>query len=166
MVASKKTRKRPLAPSKPGRSTERRPGSSAPVAKIDEAPSRAAKGDNETVSWWEDFYRVVRLIPAGRVATYGFIAALGGHPRSARPVGYAMAALKDTGKNSDVPWQRVLGAAPRQRAKVSIKDPIGGAIQRGLLEAEGVVFDDLDRVSLAEFGWAGPAVKKSRRLRG
>lgn len=130
------------------------------------APSKSATSDYETVSWWDDFYRVVRQVPWGKVTTYGAVAALGGHPRSARHVGYAMAALKDTGKNADVPWHRVLGAAPRDRAKISIKDPIGGAIQRGLLEAEGVVFDALDRVSLTEHGWSGVPAKKARGRRG
>lgn len=126
--------------------------------KPDPGPSPS---EYETVSWWEDFYRVVRQVPFGRVTTYGAVAAFGGHPRAARHVGYAMAALKD-GKNEDVPWHRVLGAAPRQRAKVSIKDPIGGAMQRGLLEAEGVLFDALGRVALDRFGWSGPPPKKRR----
>jgi len=118
--------------------------------------ARAAASDVDTVSWWDDFYRVVRAIPRGRVTTYGAVAAFGGHPRAARHVGYAMAALKETGRNRDVPWQRVLGAAPRDRAKVTIKDPVGGAVQRALLEAEGVRFDALGRVDLGAFGWTGP----------
>lgn len=129
-------------------------------------PRKAPKRDTsdyETVSWWEDFYRVVRLVPSGRVTTYGAVAAFGGHPRSARHVGYAMAALKDTGKNADVPWHRVLGAASRDRAKVAIKDPIGGSIQRGLLESEGVTFDARDRVSLSSFGWAGPTARRAAK---
>ncbi|MFT3774783.1 MAG: MGMT family protein [Minicystis sp.] len=120
------------------------------------AKKTANKGDLDTVSWWDDFYRVVRRIPAGRVTTYGAVAAFAGHPRAARHVGYAMAALKDTRKHRDVPWQRVMGAAPRERARVTIKDPIGGAMQRALLEAEGVVFDAMGRVMLSRFGWAGP----------
>lgn len=120
----------------------------------------AKKSDYETVSWWDDFYRVVRRIPKGRVSTYGAIAAFAGHPRAARHVGYAMAALKDTRKNRDVPWQRVLGAAPRDRARVTIKDPIGGAMQRALLEAEGVKFDAQGRVELSAFGWNGPRARR------
>jgi methylated-DNA-protein-cysteine methyltransferase-like protein len=126
---------------------------------------KAASDEYRTVSWWDDFYRVVRLVPPGRVTTYGAVAAFGGHPRAARHVGYAMAALKDEGKNADVPWQRVLGAAPREKARVTIKDPVGGALQRALLEAEGVAFDALGRVDLAAFGWAGPGAEKPRRRR-
>ncbi|TKC93351.1 cysteine methyltransferase [Polyangium fumosum] len=123
--------------------------------------SRAEPADAvEPVSWWEDFYRVVRRIPRGRVTTYGVVAALGGHPRSARHVGFALAALKDPDGNSRVPWQRVLGSRPRNRAAVTIKDPISGALQRALLESEGVTFDARGNVSLDRFGWAGLGAKK------
>lgn len=154
-VARKATAKKAVAKKTPAKKVAKIAGK-APAKEVAKIAGKAKPSDFETVSWWEDFYRVVRKIPRGRVTTYGMVAAFGGHPRSARHVGYAMAALKDTGKNRDVPWQRVLGAAPRERARVTIKDPIGGAMQRGLLEAEGVVFDALGRVSLADFGWAGP----------
>jgi methylated-DNA-protein-cysteine methyltransferase-like protein len=127
------------------------------------AREKKPTSDLDTVSWWDDFYRVVRRIPPGRVATYGAVAAFGGHPRAARHVGYAMAALEDGGKNADVPWQRVLGAAPRDKAKVTIKDPVGGALQRAMLEAEGVTFDALGRVDLTVFGWAGPVREEPKR---
>jgi methylated-DNA-protein-cysteine methyltransferase-like protein len=107
----------------------------------------------------------VRQVPPGRVTTYGAVAAFAGQPRAARQVGYAMAALKETGPNGDVPWQRVLGAASRERARVSIRDPDGGEVQRAMLEAEGVVFDALGRVELARFGWAGPTPRRARRGR-
>jgi methylated-DNA-protein-cysteine methyltransferase-like protein len=124
--------------------------------------ARAATADLETVSWWDDFYRVVRRIPAGKVTTYGAVALLGGHPRAARHVGWALAALKETSaKHRDVPWQRVLAAAARDRARITIKDPVGGAIQRAMLEAEGVVFDRLGRVDLARFGWSGRGTKRA-----
>lgn len=122
---------------------------------------RKASIEVRTVSWWDDFYRVVRRIPRGRVTTYGVVAALGGHPRAARHVGFAMAALGNTRKNRDVPWQRVLGAAPGRRAHVTIKDPIGGAMQRAILESEGVTFDARGRIDLAEFGW--PEVRPEPR---
>jgi len=107
----------------------------------------------ESVSLWTDFYRVVRRIPRGRVCTYGAVAAMASHPRSARHVGYALAALKETGKNGDVPWQRVLGSKGKNHAAITIKDPVGGAVQRMLLEAEGVEFDASGRVSMERFGW-------------
>jgi methylated-DNA-protein-cysteine methyltransferase-like protein len=106
----------------------------------------------------------VRRIPRAKVTTYGAVALLAGYPRAARHVGWAMAALSDAkAKHRDVPWQRVLAAAPGERARVSIKDPVGGAIQRATLEAEGVVFDRLGRVALARFGWSGRAATRPNR---
>ena len=80
-------------------------------------------------------WEAVRRIPRGRVATYGQIAALVGMPRGARVVGYALRA--DAG--GALPWQRVLGLRRKGIAQVSIKDPVGGAYQRKLLEREGVL---------------------------
>jgi methylated-DNA-protein-cysteine methyltransferase related protein len=100
---------------------------------------------------WEAYYRVVRRIPRGRVATYGQVALLAGRPRAARHVGFALAALR--GGRHRVPWQRVLGARSRAWAAISILDPMGAAMQRLLLEREGVELDARDRVSLPRFGW-------------
>jgi methylated-DNA-protein-cysteine methyltransferase related protein len=112
---------------------------------------------------WSVYYRIVRRIPRGRVATYGGVALLAGKPRAARQVGYALAALR--GAKHDVPWQRVLGARPRGRAAISILDPMGAAVQRELLEAEGVQLDARGLVDLARFGWAralrGPRVRRA-----
>jgi methylated-DNA-protein-cysteine methyltransferase related protein len=114
-------------------------------------------------SGWSVFYRVVRRIPRGRVATYGGIALLAGKPRAARQVGYALAALRGTAHA--IPWQRVLGARPRGHAAISILDPVGAAVQRRLLEDEGVRFDARGRVELAEFGWPRPRTRTRTRTR-
>jgi methylated-DNA-protein-cysteine methyltransferase-like protein len=97
----------------------------------------------------ERIHAVVRLIPAGRVATYGQVAAIVGDC-SARMVGYAMAALP---YDTDVPWQRVIN----RMGKVSPRSGGSGAAwQRQLLEAEGLHFDDDGRVDFAVAGWSGP----------
>ena len=95
---------------------------------------------------------MVARIPLGRVATYGQVALLAGTPRAARQVGYALAALRGT--RHRIPWQRVLGIRPRGLAAISILDPMGSAVQRALLEQEGVEVDERGRVSLDRFGWA------------
>ena len=104
-------------------------------------------------------YDVIRRIPRGRVMTYGDVAALAGMPRGARVVGYA---LRTSGGR--VPWQRVVGRKGPTLAQVTIKDPIGGAEQRVLLEKEGVRFDANDAIDLERYG-AGPprAEKKNGR---
>ena len=95
-------------------------------------------------------YSTVCGIPRGRIATYGQIAELAGMPGAARVVGTAMRASTP---EMGVPWHRVLGKRTRSTAKVSILDPVGGAMQRHLLEQEGVVFADNGSVSLSIYGW-------------
>ena len=97
---------------------------------------------------YERVYTVVRLIPRGRVATYGQVAAVVGPPCDAREVGGAMAALRYQSVDPPVPWQRVINA----QGKVSTK----GLGQQHLLEEEGVVFDEEGRTDLGRFGWEGP----------
>ena len=111
-----------------------------------------------TTSFFEQVYRVVRCIPPGRVATYGQIARLLGMPHGARTVGWALRGLPD---GCDVPWQRVINA----RGTVSLGDRGGGAaVQRALLEDEGVVLDDRGQVDLAVYGWAGLDQVELRQL--
>jgi methylated-DNA-protein-cysteine methyltransferase-like protein len=99
---------------------------------------------------FDQVYRVGRLIPPGKVATYGQIARLLGNPRAARTVGWALHSIPE---DSDVPWQRVINA----QGTISLDARgHGGAIQRALLEAEGVAFDEQGRVDLQVCGWIGP----------
>ena len=97
---------------------------------------------------YDEFYTVVRRIPRGRVLTYGQVAELAGHPGSARAVGAAMRA--STGRG--LPWQRVVGAHARGQAKVAILDPVGGSVQRALLEKEGVIFTPGGYIPLSRYG--------------
>ncbi|MBN1993066.1 MAG: MGMT family protein [Anaerolineae bacterium] len=98
---------------------------------------------------YERIYAVVCQIPAGRVATYGQVAAIVGGC-TARMVGYAMAALPF---GTDVPWQRVIN----RQGKISLRSSgHGSAHQRELLEAEGIIFDRQGRVDFNQVGWAGP----------
>jgi methylated-DNA-protein-cysteine methyltransferase related protein len=105
-------------------------------------------------------YRLVAQIPRGRVATYGRIARWLGHPSAARAVGYALHALP-TG--SEVPWQRVINAAGRVSSRC---DRHYEAIQRALLEAEGVTFDTYGNVDLQRFGWDGPLAGEAAQRGG
>ncbi len=104
-------------------------------------------------------YRVVRRIPRGRVATYGQVAELAGIPGGARVAG---AAMKTSSAADGVPWQRVVGKAGKLRARIAIHDPVGAAIQRQLLEREGVDVGDRGLVALDRFGWL-PATGGSAR---
>jgi methylated-DNA-protein-cysteine methyltransferase related protein len=109
-----------------------------------------------------EIYRVVRRIPAGRVATYGQIAELAGIPGGARVAG---AAMKTATPADAVPWQRVVGKAGKTRGRIAIHDPVGAAIQRQLLEREGVSVGDSGLVALDRFGWL-PGEPAARPRRG
>ena len=93
---------------------------------------------------------MVRGIPAGRVLTYGQLAELAGRPGAARAAGAAMRVVPE---ELGLPWQRVVGKKSRGQGKVSILDPIGGAIQRQILESEGVVFSESGGIRLQDYGW-------------
>ena len=97
-------------------------------------------------NFYEAAWRVVREIPKGRVMTYGQVATILGAPRAARAVGYAMLHSGD----SNVPWQRVIN----RHGQISMGgDAERPALQRKLLEDEGVVFDESDSCDLAVFRW-------------
>ena len=95
-------------------------------------------------------YQVIRKIPKGSVATYGQVAELAGIPGGARVAG---AALKTSKPSDRLPWQRVIGKAGKFRGRIAIYDPIGAAVQRKLLEDEGVTVGDSGLVALDVFGW-------------
>jgi methylated-DNA-protein-cysteine methyltransferase related protein len=98
-----------------------------------------------TKSRWETIYRAVRNVPRGRVASYGQIAELAGLEGHARQVGYALHALPD---GSRVPWHRVINA----KGEISPRSAGDShELQRMLLEAEGVTFDQKGRVERRYF---------------
>src|SRR5262249_54408748 len=92
---------------------------------------------------------VIRKIPRGTVATYGQVAELAGIPGGAR---VAAAALKTSTKADRLPWQRVIGKAGPRRGRIAIHDPVGAAVQRELLEREGVQVGDRGLVALDVYG--------------
>jgi methylated-DNA-protein-cysteine methyltransferase related protein len=95
-------------------------------------------------------WEIVRRIPAGKVMTYGKIAALipcppnmtteGYRAFGPRWVGGAMAACPE-----GVPWQRVVNS----QGRVSLRG--SAAIQRELLEKEGVQFDSFGKIDLKKY---------------
>jgi methylated-DNA-protein-cysteine methyltransferase related protein len=77
-------------------------------------------------------FEVVKLIPKGRVSSYGAIAAYIGSPRSSRMVGWAMNASH---KLPGIPAHRVVNRNGLLTGKMHFGDP--DQMQR-LLEAEGI----------------------------
>ncbi len=98
----------------------------------------------------ERVWATVKRIPHGTVATYGQIAALIGVSRHARHVGYALAA---TPENNKIPWHRVINAQGRVSLRLKHWESGSDELQRILLEAEGVTFDNAGRVDLKRFRW-------------
>jgi methylated-DNA-protein-cysteine methyltransferase-like protein len=88
-------------------------------------------------------FDMVRLIPKGRLMTYGQIATLLGEGYTARTVGYVMHDAE-----TDVPWQRVINA----QGKVSTERILlPYNVQQQLLEQEGVVFNDKGKCNVDEY---------------
>ena len=109
--------------------------------------------DTAPANFYEAVYRLARVIPRGRVMTYGQIAAILGCPRAARAVGYAMRA---SGPH-DVPWQRVINGKGQISAKTEVERPV---LQKLLLEAEGVKFDATETCDLKKYRWEPPNPEK------
>jgi methylated-DNA-protein-cysteine methyltransferase related protein len=105
-----------------------------------------ARGAVDTVA--HEVYAVVRAIPRGKVATYGQVAELAGLPSGHRAVARAMRTCP-----ARLPWQRVVGRKDARRAQISIQEREHAALQRRLLEREGVSFDDAGFIVLARSGW-------------
>jgi len=91
----------------------------------------------------EQVYALVKLIPPGKVLTYGRVAALLNVTQGARAVGWALNALTT---ENDVPWHRVINA----QRQISLRNsPAAAERQRERLEAEGVQFDEAGRVPVS-----------------
>lgn len=91
---------------------------------------------------------VIRRIPRGWVATYGQVAAMAGLPRRARLVGRVLQRLDPAIK---IPWHRVVNA--KGEVSYSLSRNGGDALQRRLLEKEGLKFDDRNRLDLERCRW-------------
>lgn len=87
--------------------------------------------------FFEDVYEVVRLIPNGKVTSYGAIARYLGAARSSRLVGYAMNASHYQSKY--VPAHRVVNRNGLLTGKHHFSDEF--QMQR-LLESEGLVIEN------------------------
>lgn len=85
----------------------------------------------ETLNFFEKVYEVARLIPYGKVTSYGAIAKFLGASKSARMVGYAMNGSVD----KDVPAHRVVN----RKGLLTGKHHFDGThIMQQLLENEGI----------------------------
>lgn len=94
----------------------------------------------------ERIWQTVKLIPEGKVATYGQIADLAGLPNRARLAGTA---LRNTPKDLILPWHRVI----RADGKLAFTPSSSQAMeQRARLLDEGVEVINF-RVRMERFQW-------------
>jgi methylated-DNA-protein-cysteine methyltransferase-like protein len=102
--------------------------------------------ESSVVGIFPIIWNTVRLIPKGKVATYGQVAQQAGIPRQARLVAYALHKLPP---NSSIPWHRVV------KSDGAIAFPSFFPLyrkQKRLLEHEGIKLHR-GKVALQKFGW-------------
>ncbi len=87
-------------------------------------------------NFFSDVYAVVKLIPPGRVSSYGAIAAYLGAKSSARVVGWAM---NNAHTLHDVPAHRVVNRIGLLTGKSHFTPP---SRMQELLENEGIIIKD------------------------
>jgi len=89
---------------------------------------------------------LIKKIPKGKICTYGIIAASAGNPQAARQVARILHACS---KKDGLPWHRVVN----RHGKISLKPYQGYEMQKQLLIAEGVVFDQNESICFDSFLW-------------
>ncbi|MDB5151936.1 MAG: hypothetical protein JWR54_687 [Mucilaginibacter sp.] len=104
------------------------------------------------LNFYDMVYRVARLIPPGRVTSYGAMANYLGTKGSSRMVGYAMQACRTA--NPPVPAHRVVNS----QGLLTGKFHFGGNLMEQLLESEGVKVKDDKVVDFKKVFW-DPAVE-------
>lgn len=103
--------------------------------------------NDKHIDFFQSVYDVVRLIPEGRVTSYGAIARYLGAPRSSRMVGWAMNAAH---AQSGVPAQRVVNRNGLLTGKAHFSTPTQ---MEELLEAEGIPVKDDRIINFKEIFW-------------
>jgi methylated-DNA-protein-cysteine methyltransferase-like protein len=82
----------------------------------------------------QQVWQIIAAIPAGKISSYGQVAARAGYPNHARYVGRILSQLP---KDSKLPWHRVVNA----QGRISFAEGSPAYLrQRQLLEQEGLVF--------------------------
>lgn len=99
------------------------------------------------MSCYPKIYEVVKLIPSGKVATYGQVADLAGLMGKPRVVGYALFRIT---AQSEIPWHRVVNAKG-EISRSSLRDG-NDDLQALLLKDEGIVFEK-GKLDLAKYRW-------------
>ncbi len=98
-------------------------------------------------NFFQRVYEVVRLIPYGRVTSYGAVARYLGSAGSARMVGWAM---NNSHNIEDIPAQRVVN----RLGMLTGKHHFGGTnVMQHMLESEGVKVKENKVINFKEVFW-------------
>lgn len=89
---------------------------------------------------------IIAAIPAGKVTTYGIIAAHANNKRGARQVAMI---LHSSSAKHDLPWHRVVN----RNGQISLKRGHGYERQMKMLVAEGILFDECQRIDFSKYLW-------------
>ncbi|MFB1001877.1 MAG: MGMT family protein [Pseudomonadales bacterium] len=118
-------------------STEKNEEQNNPLSK---QPSAEVKIKRESI------WQVVHMIPSGKVATYGQVAALAGLPKAAR---FAGTSLKGLPTATRIPWHRVVNAQGRislPQSSASYQEQHQRLTQEGVLIRNG-------KIALKDYQW-------------
>ena len=100
------------------------------------------------MSFFDQVYQVSRLIPKGRVTSYGAIAKYLGAARSARMVGWALNGTKI--KGLDVPAHRVVNRKGILTGKLHFGQR---SLMQELLENEGIIIENDQIQNFSKIFW-------------
>ncbi|MDY0394373.1 MGMT family protein [Virgibacillus halophilus] len=89
---------------------------------------------------------IIQNIPAGKVMTYGQIAALAGSPRAARQVVRILHTMSD---KYGLPWHRVVN----KQGRIVLRDDEMAWLQRELLENEEIEVSFQGELDLSRYRW-------------
>ena len=106
----------------------------------------------DEISFYDQVYQVVRLIPGGRISSYGAIASYLGTKGSARMVGYAMNAAGTA--HPPVPAHRVLNRNGLLTGKFHFPENL----MQELLENEGIIVENDQVKDFKKIFW-DPAIE-------
>ena len=102
----------------------------------------------ENISFFQSVYEVTKLIPYGRVTSYGAIAAFLGSKGSSRMVGWAMNGSHHLPEN--IPAHRVVN----RNGLLTGKHHFGGEnTMQQLLESEGIIVENNQIINFEKYFW-------------
>jgi len=104
------------------------------------------KKKTDKKDFFDKVYKIVSMIPKGKVTTYGAIAEACGIKSAARTVGWAL----NSAKNSNLPCHRVVNKSGALTGRMHFGDPF---LMEELLRAEGIEFDENKFVNMKKHFW-------------